>query len=143
VGVNTATIQLAQGLCFAIVSRTVLFVASTLIRDGRIRRSYIGVAGQNVPLPRRVVRAQHLTVASGVLIASIEPGGPAARSGLKVGDIIVSAAGEPTPSIDALHRILTHERIGVATPVTVLRTVERVNLDVVRQNHEQREGGDR
>jgi S1-C subfamily serine protease len=124
VGVNTATIQLAQGLCFAIASNTVRFVASGLIREGRIRRSYVGVAGQNVPVSRRLVRAHKLELASGVLVASIEPGSPASRSALRMGDVIVQFAGDSIGSIDELHRRLTEERIGVATAMTVLRGVE-------------------
>ena len=76
IGINTAMILPAQGLCFAIASNTARFVAARLIRDGRIRRSYIGVAGQNVPIPRAVARANQLAVSSGVLVASVEPRQP-------------------------------------------------------------------
>src|SRR5919206_121165 len=85
VGVNTATIMPAQGLCFAIASNTARFVVSRLIRDGRIRRSFIGVAGQNVPVPRRLVVAHRLGAASAVLVVSIEPGSPRGRSGVRDG----------------------------------------------------------
>src|SRR5205814_2316118 len=93
IGVNTAMILTAQGLCFAIASNTARFVASRLIRDGRIRRSYIGVAGQNVPIPRAVARAHQLAVSSGVMVASVESGSPAAAAGLRDGDIILAFAG--------------------------------------------------
>src|SRR5207245_6483216 len=95
IGVNTATILPAQGLCFAIASNTARFVASHLIRDGRIRRSYIGVAGQNVPVPRALARAHQLAVSSGVFVASVEAGSPAATAGVRDGDIILSFAEQP------------------------------------------------
>ncbi len=131
IGVNTATIAQAQGLCFAIGSNTVRFVASRLIRDGRIRRSYIGVAGQNVPIPRRLARAHELDAASGILVVSIEKGSPAAAAGLRDGDVIIALAGETVTGIDELHRRLTDERIGEATTMTILRGVERRQVIVV------------
>jgi S1-C subfamily serine protease len=121
IGVNTATIQSAQGLCFAIASNTVRFVASGLIQEGRIRRSYIGVAGQHVVIPRPLVRAHRLTISTGVLVVSVEADSPAAEAGLRAGDVLVAFAGESVGSIDALHRRLTHERIGVRCALTVLR----------------------
>lgn len=130
IGVNTATIQLAQGLCFAIASNTARFVASALIREGRIRRSYIGVAGNNVDLPRRLVRFHQLPLASGILVVSIEEHSPAVRAELAPGDVIVSFAGEPVATIDALHRRLTYERIGMPTPIEVLRSTERLTLSI-------------
>jgi len=131
VGVNTATILPAQGLCFAIASNTAQFVASRLIRDGRIRRSYVGVAGQNVPIPRLFVRAHDLAVSSGVFVVSIEPRSPALDAGLHEGDIIISFAGRAVAGIDDLHRDLTDERIGIPTSVSVLRGAERRHLTVV------------
>jgi S1-C subfamily serine protease len=131
VGVNTATIQMAQGLCFAIASNTAKFVASRLIQYGRIRRSYIGVAGQNVPLPRRLVRAHDLATSSGVLVIWIEADSPAAHAGLREGDIMLSLDGEPISSVDELHRRLTHERIGVSARVTVLRGADRRELMIM------------
>jgi len=131
IGINTAMILPAQGLCFAIASNTVRFVASRLIRDGRIRRSYIGVAGQNVPIPRRLARAHELELSSGILVVSVEEKSPAAAAGLRDGDVIVALAGEPVAGIDELHRHLTDERIGAATTVIVLRGVQRCELTVV------------
>ena len=131
IGINTAMILPAQGLCFAVASNTARFVAARLIRDGRIRRSYIGVAGQNVPIPRAFARANHLAVSSGVLVASVESGSPAATAGVQDGDVILAFAGEPITGIDELHRRLSDERIGVSTPMTVLRRLERRTLTVV------------
>jgi len=131
IGVNTAMIQMAQGLCFAIASNTARFVASRLIRDGRIRRSYIGVAGQRVPISRRTARSLQMAIASGVLIASIEPHSPALAAGLREGDVIVGFADQPIAGIDELHRLLTAERIGAPLTITVLRRAERHQLVVV------------
>jgi len=131
IGVNTATIMSAQGLCFAIGSNTARFVVSRLIRDGRIRRSYIGVGGQNVPVPRRLVVAHRLASASGVLVVSIESGSPGEQSGLRDGDLIVAFDGRPVGGVDDLHRVLTDERIGAAASLTVIRGVELRALTIV------------
>jgi S1-C subfamily serine protease len=131
IGINTATILPAQGLCLAIASNTAQFVAARLIRDGRIRRSYIGVAGQTVPIPRALARANQLAASSGVLVASVEPQSPAAAAGLRDGDVILALAGEAISGVDQLHRQLTDDRIGSPVPVTVLRNGERRQLTVV------------
>jgi len=131
IGVNTATIMSAQGLCFAIGSNTARFVVSRLIRDGRIRRSYIGVGGQNVPVPRRVVVAHRLATASAVLVVSIERGSPGERSGVREGDLIVAFDGRPLGGVDDLHRLLTDERIGVPAPLTVVRGIELRTVTIV------------
>ena len=131
IGVNTATILPAQGLCFAIASNTARFVASRLLRDGRIRRSYIGLGGQTVPIPRAVARDNQLAVTSGVFIVSIEPNSPAATAGLKDGDVVLAFAGTPVTGVDDLHRLLTDEKIGAATAVTILRSARRRNVTVV------------
>jgi S1-C subfamily serine protease len=125
IGINTAVILPAQGLCFAIASNTVRFVASRLMRDGRIRRSYIGVAGQQTPIPRAIARASGTAAVSGVLVASIAKDGPAATAGLQEGDVIVQFDGEAVSGIDDLHRQLTDERIGRAVSITVLRRGRR------------------
>jgi S1-C subfamily serine protease len=130
IGINTAVILPAQGLCFAIASNTVRFVASRLLRDGRIRRSYIGVAGQQTPIPRAIARASGTAAVSGVLVASITKDGPAAKSGLEEGDVIVQFAGVAVSGIDDLHRQLTDERIGQAVGITVLRRGRRLGLTV-------------
>jgi len=131
IGINTAMILPAQGLCFAIASNTARFVASALIRDGRIRRSYIGVAGQTVPIPRAVARSNQLAVSSGVFVTSVEPDSPAARAGLRDGDVVLAFAGEVVTGIDDLHRRLTGDRIGVPAALTILRSAERRQLTIV------------
>ena len=121
IGVNTAMIMPAQGICFAIAANTASFVMSKLIHEGRIRRAYLGVAGQNVPLHRRVVRFHGLTHETGVFIVSVEPDSPAARAGLHDGDLIVAYGGEPIAGMDDLHRMLTEEQAGVGASVMVIR----------------------
>ncbi|HZS83971.1 MAG TPA: trypsin-like peptidase domain-containing protein [Stellaceae bacterium] len=131
VGINTAIIAMAQGICFSISANTVAFVASRLIRDGRVRRSYIGLSGQNVPLPRRVVRFHELARESGVRIEATAPDGAARAAGLLGGDIIVAFGEQAVGDVDDLHRLLTEERVGVAVPVTVLRGTEKRIFRVV------------
>ena len=131
IGINTATILPAQGLCFAIASNTVRFVAARLIRDGRIRRSYIGLGGQTVPIPRAVARANQLAVTSGVFVVSVEEKSPAAIAGLKDGDVVLAFAGEAVTGVDDLHRLLTADRIGVPQTLSILRSAERRQLTVV------------
>ena len=131
IGINTAMIQQAQGLCFAIASNTVRFVVSRLIRDGRIRRSYLGVAGQKVPLSRRLARHHGLTTTSGILVASVEPRSPAATAGVVQNDVIVLFNGLAISGVDDLHRCLTEEQIGAASRIMVLRGIERLELEIV------------
>jgi S1-C subfamily serine protease len=102
-----------------------------LVRDGKIRRGIIGVAGQNVPLPRRVARFHGLAIESGILVVSIEPNSPAQRAGLREGDILVDFDGQPVAGIDDLHRLLTEARVGARASVTILRGAEKVTLIVV------------
>jgi S1-C subfamily serine protease len=131
VGVNTATILPAQGICFAIGINTAKFVASRLLRDGRIRRSYIGVSAQTVPVHRRVVRFYDLAKESGALVLSVEENSPAKRAGLREGDIVVALEGKPIAGVDDLHRVLTDVRVGVSCSLTVLRYTEKLELKVV------------
>jgi S1-C subfamily serine protease len=130
IGINTAMILPAQGLCFAIASNTARFVVGRLIRDGKIRRSYIGVAGQNVPIPRALARANQLAISSAVRVASVEPKSPAAGAGVREGDLILGFAGDPIAGIDDLHRRLTEDHIGVPVQLTVFRG-ERRQITVV------------
>src|SRR3954471_4097951 len=130
IGVNTAMILPAQGICFAIAVNTASFVVGKLIHEGRIRRSYLGVAGQNVPLHRRVVRFHDLPLESAVFVVSVEPDSPGARAGLRDGDLIVGFDGKPVAGIDDLHRLLTEEQAEKEAPLIVVRGSERVALPV-------------
>ncbi len=130
IGVNSAVILPAQGICFAIAIDTAKYVAGWLIKDGKIRRSYIGAGGQNVKLHRRVVRFHNLPVETGLLVVSVEPNSPAERAKLVVGDVIVEFAGQPIATIDALHKQLTDSRIGIRTPLTVIRHTEKLALEI-------------
>jgi S1-C subfamily serine protease len=121
----------AQGLCFAIAINTAKFVAGRLIRDGRIVRGYIGMAGQNVQLPRRLVHFHKVAVPSGVMIVSLEPNSPAERAGLKTGDVIVGLGGKPVASIDDLQRLLSSECVGVAIEIEVVRATELLAVRIV------------
>jgi S1-C subfamily serine protease len=139
VGVNTAMILGAQGICFAIGINTAKFVAGKLIKEGKIRRSYIGLGGQNVQIHRRLIRFYHLPVESGILVVSVENDSPARRAGLSEGDIIIAFDGQPVGGIDDLHKALTEERVGVRTPLTIIRRTEKMVLDIVPEESKKRE----
>ncbi|HMC23004.1 MAG TPA: trypsin-like peptidase domain-containing protein [Thermoanaerobaculia bacterium] len=130
IGVNTAVILPAQGICFAIGINTAKFVAARLIRDGHITRGYIGVAGQNVPVHRRIVRYYDLPLDAGVLVMSVEKGSPAERAGLCEGDVIVAYGEKSVGSVDDLHRVLTEEQLGVASAITVIRMTEKFETTI-------------
>src|ERR1051325_2229522 len=131
IGVNTAVIRPAQGICFAIAINTAKFVASRLIRDGRVTRSYIGVAGQSAPLHRRVVRFYDLPTEGGVLVLGVEKESPAEVAGLQEADVIVAFGERAVATVDDLHRLLTEEEIGKAATLTVIRGTEKLALTVV------------
>jgi S1-C subfamily serine protease len=131
VGVNTAMIRPAQGICFAIASNTAKLVAGWLIRDGRIRRGYIGVAGQNVPIHRRIVRFYGLPLETGVLVVSLEEESPAKRAGLREGDLIVAFNGQQVGSVHDLHKVLVGEQIGVSAGLTIIRHTEKLELPIL------------
>lgn len=131
VGVNTATIMGAQGLCFAIGINTAKFVAGRILQHGKIRRSYIGVEAQTTPLHRRLVRFYDLPKESGVVVMSVEDGSPAKHAGLREGDVIVALDGTPVAGVDDLHRLLTDAKVGVSSGMTVLRCTEKLELRVV------------
>ncbi len=131
IGVNTAVILPAQGICFAIAINTAKFVAGQLIKEGKIRRSYIGVAGQDVPLLRRVVRFHNLPVDSGILVVAVEDGSPAQSTGVLEGDVIVAYGNQPIAGIDQLHRVLTEKQVGVRSWLAVIRKGEKRILGIV------------
>jgi S1-C subfamily serine protease len=131
IGVNTAVIMHAQGLCFAIASNTARFVASRLMRDGRVRRSYIGVAGQNVAISTAVARANGIAVASGVLVTSVERGSPAADAGILEEDIIIGFGDAAVTAIADLHRSLDEDRINRSATLSVLRRGRKNQLAIV------------
>jgi S1-C subfamily serine protease len=131
VGVNTAMIQMAQGLCFAIGINTAKFVATRLLTEGRIRRSYIGVEAQTVPLHRRLIRFYDLPQESGVVVMSVTSGSPGQKAELREGDVIIALDGKSVAGVDDLHRLLTDARVGVASPLVVLRHTEKLELRVI------------
>ena len=139
IGVNTAVILPAQGICFAIPSNTARWVASHLIRDGRIRRAWLGVGAQPVRLNRRTVRVHGLATETAVMIVHVEKRSPADRAGLREGDILVSLGDAPIGAVDDLHRMLSESHIGAPTAVGFLRLGERRSVTVVPEESEPRD----
>jgi S1-C subfamily serine protease len=131
IGVNTAIILGAQGLCFATPINTAQYVVPRLIRDGRIRRGWLGIGGQNIKIPPHAAHVFGLNAESGVLVTSVERGSPAEKAGLSERDLIVGFAGRQIASIDDLHRALTDESIGARSQVEVIRHSEKLVLQVV------------
>lgn len=138
IGVNTAVILPAQGICFAIAINTAKFVAGQLIKEGRIRRSYLGITGQTVPLLRKLIRFYNLQRETGILVVSVEPGSSADKSGLLEGDIIVGFDNQVISGIDDLHRLLTHERVGIKSTLTIIREIHKVELPIVPAEYKPR-----
>lgn len=131
IGVNTAIILPAQGICFAIAINSAKLVAGHLIKDGKISRSYLGIAGHNVELPRRFVRFYRLPAETAVRVASVEADSPAALGGIKEGDVVIRLGETPIAGIDDLQRQLTMNLVGVRMPVTVIRGTERLTVEIV------------
>jgi len=131
IGVNTASILPAQGICFAIAINTAKFVAAQLIRDGRVERAWLGIAGQNVELHRRVVRFHDIKTPSGVMAASVEIDSPADRAGIKRGDVIVAFGGQTVAGSDDLQRLLTGDQVGAKSAITLVRGTEKIALEIV------------
>ena len=140
IGVNTAVILPAQGICFAIAMSTAQFVAGRLIKDGKVRRSYIGVGGQNVTLPRRLVRFHNFPTESGVLVVSLELNSPAQRADVREGDVIVGYGSHVVASIDDLQRLMTEEQVGVHSVLTLLRRGEKLELPVIPEESKKERG---
>jgi S1-C subfamily serine protease len=130
VGINTATIAPAQGICFAIGIDTAIWVATRIMRDGRVRRSRLGLGGQTVPIDTRKRRFHQLPAASGVLVLEVQENGPAARAGLQRGDVVVAFDDVAVAGVDDLHRALTVERAGIEVALSVLRRAEKLSLPV-------------
>jgi S1-C subfamily serine protease len=130
IGVNTAIIRSAQGICFAIGINTAKFIAGQLIKDGKIRRGFLGISGQNVELPRRVVRFHDLHTESGILVVAVEPGSPAQRASLAEGDVIIGYGDQTVRDIDDLHRLLVEEKVGIPMTLTFLRRGEKRTISV-------------
>jgi S1-C subfamily serine protease len=130
VGINTAVIMPAQGISFAVSADTARLVIPQLLRDGKVRRSYLGIAGQDVPLPRRLVRHHALTTGFGILVTEVVKDTPASLGGVHDGDIIVGFDDTPVERTDDLHRLLTGDRAGLPARLRVLRGVDLIDLPV-------------
>jgi S1-C subfamily serine protease len=130
VGINTAMIAPAQGICFAIGIDTAIWVATRLMRDGRVRRSRLGVSAQTVPVSLRVRRFHGLQQSSGVMVSDLAADGPGQQAGLQSGDVLLSFDGVTLTGVDDLHRALTAERTGIAAPLVLLRRTEMLTLPV-------------
>ncbi len=131
IGVNSAVVLPAQGICFAIPSSIAKFVAASLIHDGRIRRSWIGISGQNVSFTAQAMRLHQLSQDKGVLVVAVEPYSPANRSGVMPGDVIVALDGKPVKTVDDLHKLLTEDRIDKRSKLTILRRSGKLSLDIM------------
>jgi S1-C subfamily serine protease len=131
IGINTAMIPWAQGICFSIPINTAKLIAAKLIKDGRVSRAYLGIGGQVVDLPREAVRKHQLSGGRGVLVAHLESSGPGAKGGIKEGDVIVEFDGKRVESIDDLHRLLSSDVIGREIAISILRSEKRLSVRVI------------
>jgi S1-C subfamily serine protease len=131
VGINTATIAPAQGICFAIGIDTAVWVATRLMRDGRVRRSRLGLSGQTAPIDTRLRRIHRLPQATGMLVLDVTTDGPAAHAGIQRGDVLVAFDGAPITGIDDMHRMLTAERTGQKIALRLLRRATVLELTAV------------
>ena len=135
IGVNTAIIPGAQGICFATAGDTAQWVLGQLLQYGRVRRAWLGIAGFNAPLARRIARHYELENVSGVRIRNVEPDSPSARAGLEVGDLIVQLDAETVSGIDRLQQLLDYQRIGRESRVTLLRRAKRITVSITADEH--------
>jgi S1-C subfamily serine protease len=131
VGINTAVILGAQGICFAVAANTASFVLGELVRHGRVRRAFIGISAQQASIPRRLQLAAGLDQATAAMVAAIERGSPAAETGLMTGDMIIALDGIPVTGADDVIRILTGERIGRTIEIEALRLGTRRKFSLV------------
>jgi len=130
IGINTAIVQGAQGLCFAVPSNTASFVMAEFLAHGRVRRAWLGIGAEEVLLPKPIVEKAGLAAARGILVRSVEPGSPAAGAGLQKGDVVVTLSGRPIASIADLHRALSRDAIGIALEIGIVRAGARSTLTV-------------
>jgi len=135
VGVNTATILAAQGLCFSIAIDTAKRVAGQIMQFGKVRRGYIGIGGQNIDIPRQIVRHFNLSVEKGVLVVTVEEGGPAQRAGLAERDVLVGFEGQPVESMDDLHRYLSAGEPGKIYSLSVIRRSLQLDLRIIPEEN--------
>ena len=133
IGVNTAAILPAQNICFATAINTAKFIAAKLIKDGKIKRSYIGIAGQDAPIHRRIVYHYSLPSDKSIMVISIEKNSPAEKALVQTGDRIISFNSTPVTEIDDLHKMLTETQVGVKTDIKVLRGTEILDLQIIPQ----------
>ena len=131
VGINTAIIAMAQGICFAVPSNTAQRVVSLLLRDGRVIRSYLGITGEPWPIHRRVTRYYHLDQESGVRVVHVDPNGPSQHAGLQKEDIVISLATHPMKGVDDLQHFLTDWPVGIPVEVQVLRGTELLKRTII------------
>jgi len=131
IGVNTAMIPWGQGICFAIAINTAKYVAGLLIRNGKVSRGYIGVAGADLEIPRHLRKTHALVQRRGVIVHSVEPNSPADRAGIREGDLLIALGGSPLDGVDDLHKLLTENRIGVETAAILIRRNERLERTIV------------
>jgi len=131
IGVNTAAILPAQNICFATAINTAKYVAGKLIKDGKIKRSFIGIAGQDVPIHRRIVRYYGLSVEKGIMVINVKKGSPASKAGIHEGDRIIGFNDQPVSGIDDLHRQLTELQVGLKSKIKILRETDLVELEII------------
>jgi S1-C subfamily serine protease len=130
VGVNTATILSAQGLCFAIAIDTAKRIASQILQYGRVKRKFIGIGGQNIDLPRRIARHFELPGKQGVLVVGVEEKGPAYQAGLREGDVIVEYGDKLVETMDDLHRFLSDEKMESIPRLSIIRRSEKLHFRI-------------
>ena len=133
IGVNTAIIGGAQGICFATAIDSAKSTVLELLQHGRVRRARLGIAGENTPLSRRVIRHFDLTISSALRVTAVEPNGPAATAGVESGDLVVALDGQPVAGFDDMHRLLSQERLGKPLEMIVIRRTQRHTLQVIPQ----------